>query len=85
VSAFQEKYGKEPSSWAALAYDATYVVAEAIERAGSTDRAAVADAIRQTADFDGVSGTISFDEDGNRVGELTFQRVEDGEFVVITE
>ena len=85
VTAFQEKYDKEPSSWAALAYDATYVVAEAIEKAGSTDRAAVADAIGQTKDFAGVSGTISFDEDGNRVGDLTFQRVEDGKFVVITE
>lgn len=85
VSAFEAKYDKEPSSWAALAYDATYVVADAMEEAGSTDRAAVADAIRQTSDFDGVSGTIGFDEDGNRVGELTFQRVEDGKFVVITE
>lgn len=85
VSAFEAKYDKEPSSWAALAYDATYVVAGAIEESGSTDRAAVADAIRQTSDFDGVSGTISFDGDGNRVGELTFQRVEDGKFVVITE
>ncbi len=85
VSAFQEMHGKDPSSWAALAYDATYVVAEAIEKAGSTERAAVAEAIGQTEDFAGVSGTISFDEDGNRVGELTFQRVEDGEFVVITE
>lgn len=85
VDAFKAKYDKEPSSWAALAYDATYVVAGAIEEAGSTDRAAVADAIRQTSGFDGVSGTISFDDDGNRVGELTFQRVEDGKFVVITE
>lgn len=85
VGAFQEKYDKEPSSWAALAYDATYVVAAAIEEAGSTDRAAVAEAIRQTSDFDGVSGTIGFDDEGNRVGDLTFQRVEDGKFVVITE
>lgn len=85
VGAFEKKYDKEPTSWAALAYDATYVVAGAIEDAGSTDRAAVADAIRQTSEFDGVSGAISFDDEGNRVGELTFQRVEDGKFVVITE
>ena len=85
VEAFKAKYNKEPSSWAALAYDATYVVGDAIETAGSTDRAAVADAIRATKDFKGASGTISFDDDGNRVGELTFQRVEDGKFVVITE
>ncbi|SJN09059.1 High-affinity leucine-specific transport system, periplasmic binding protein LivK (TC 3.A.1.4.1) [Leucobacter sp. 7(1)] len=85
VSSFSKKYDKEPSSWAALAYDATYVVADAIESAGSTDRAEVAEAIRGTKDFAGVSGNISFDDEGNRVGELTFQRVEDGKFAVITE
>ena len=85
VTAFQEKYDKEPTSWAALAYDATYVVANAIEQADGTDRADVAKAIGETEGFVGVSGTIGFDEDGNRVGDLTFQRVEDGKFIVITE
>ncbi len=85
VAAFNTKYGKDPSSWAALAYDATHVVAEAIETAGSTDRAAVASALQGISDHAGVTGTISFDDEGNRVGTLTFQRVEDGRFVVITE
>lgn len=85
VEAFRAKYDKDPSSWAALAYDATYVVAEAIEAAGSTDRAAVAEAIRGTNEYAGVSGPITFDEGGDRLGQLTFQRIEDGEFVVITE
>ncbi|GAA1593476.1 ABC transporter substrate-binding protein [Leucobacter chromiireducens] len=85
VEAFQAQYNKDPSSWAALAYDATYIAAEGITEAGSTDRAAVADAIRKTDGYAGASGTISFDDEGNRVGELTFQRVEDGKFVVITE
>lgn len=85
VTAFTAKYDKEPSSWAALAYDATYVVAQAIEAAGETDRSKVAEAIRNTSEFAGVSGPITFDADGNRVGALTFQRVEDGKFVVITE
>lgn len=85
VSAFTAKYDKEPSSWAALAYDATYIVAAALERAGSTDRAAVAKEIAATSEFDGVSGTISFDADGNRLGTLTFQKIQDGKFVVITE
>ena len=85
VEAFKKKFDKEPSSWAALAYDATYVVADGIETAGSTDRAAVADAIRNTTDFAGVSGNISFNDEGNRVGNLTFQRIENGKFTVITE
>jgi branched-chain amino acid transport system substrate-binding protein len=56
-----------------------------METAGSTDRAAVAEAIAATEGFPGVSGEISFDDEGNRVGNLTFQRIEDGAFVVIKE
>ena len=85
VEAFKKKYNKEPSSWAALAYDAANVVAKAIEKAGSTDRAKVVEEIRNTKDFNGVSGSITFDKEGNRVGTLTFQRVENGKFAVITE
>ena len=85
VEAFTKKYDKEPSSWAALAYDATYIAAQAMETAGSTDRAAVTEAIAATEGFPGVSGEISFDDEGNRVGNLTFQRIEDGAFVVIKE
>ncbi|WP_368498120.1 ABC transporter substrate-binding protein [Herbiconiux sp. A18JL235] len=81
VEAFTEKYGKAPSSWAALAYDATNVVAEAITDAGSTDRAAVAEALAATAGFEGVTGDISFDDGGDRLGELIFLKVEDGAFV----
>ncbi|QJU55179.1 ABC transporter substrate-binding protein [Herbiconiux sp. KACC 21604] len=81
VEAFTEKYGKAPSSWAALAYDATNVVAQAITDAGSTDRAAVTEALAATEGFDGVTGDISFDDGGDRLGELIFLKVEDGEFV----
>lgn len=81
VEAFTAKYDKAPSSWAALAYDATNVVAKAITDAGSTDRAAVAKALPATDGFEGVTGDISFDDGGDRLGQLIFLKVEDGEFV----
>jgi branched-chain amino acid transport system substrate-binding protein len=81
VTAFTEKYDKAPSSWAALAYDATNVVAEAITDAGSTDRAAVAEALAAIDGFGGVTGDISFDDGGDRLGQLIFLKVDGGEFV----
>ncbi|WP_291052417.1 ABC transporter substrate-binding protein [Herbiconiux sp.] len=81
VAAFNEKFDKDPSSWAALAYDATNVVAQAITDAGSTDRADVATALAAIDGFAGVTGDISFDDGGDRLGELVFLKVDGGAFV----
>ena len=85
VDAFKEKYNKEPSSFSALAYDATKVYAKAIETAGSTDREAITEALGTIDGFKGVTGSISFDDGGDRVGDLIFLKVENGEFVPIEE
>ena len=38
VKAYEEKYGATPDAFAALGYDAGYLIAEAIKQAGSADR-----------------------------------------------
>jgi branched-chain amino acid transport system substrate-binding protein len=50
---------------AALAYDAVLLLADAIQRAGSTDRSAIRQALAATRDFKGVTGTISFQGKGD--------------------
>ncbi|WP_437899872.1 ABC transporter substrate-binding protein [Sorangium sp. So ce124] len=55
----------EPGPYSAQAYDAAHIVAAAIQAAGSTDRAAVAAAIR-AIHHDGVTGAVSFDASGRR-------------------
>jgi branched-chain amino acid transport system substrate-binding protein len=66
ISAYQSKFGgKTPDAMAALGYDAAKILAEAIKRAGSTDPAALRDAIAQTKDFAGVTGNITLDENRN--------------------
>ncbi|MCI1018483.1 ABC transporter substrate-binding protein [Microbacterium sp. C5A9] len=85
VAAFTEKYDSEPTSWAALAYDATKVVAQAVSDAGSTDHAAIVDALSAIEEFPGATGPISFDDEGNRLGDLIFLTVADGAFVPVSE
>ena len=46
-----------------MGYDAYLVALEAIKQAGSTDSAAIRDALAN-AQIDGVTGSISFDENG---------------------
>jgi branched-chain amino acid transport system substrate-binding protein len=50
---------------APLAYDAVMLLAAAISRAGSTDRAAIRHALATTADFPGATGPITFASGGD--------------------
>ena len=55
-----------PSS-EALAYDAVFILADAINRAESTGRDAIRLALSRTKNFEGVTGVISFNESGDPV------------------
>lgn len=62
VAAFEQKYGLTPDGNAALAYDATLLLAAAVEKVG-TDRRAIRDwlaALDSTSSFDGATGRIWF-------------------------
>ncbi|MCC6793109.1 MAG: ABC transporter substrate-binding protein [Thermomicrobiales bacterium] len=85
VKKYEEKYGEPIFTTVPFAYDAMYVLAEAIKEAGSADRTAIRDALDQKInDYPGVTGPISFDERGDRpVGWNVVLKVEDGQFKVL--
>jgi branched-chain amino acid transport system substrate-binding protein len=61
--AYAAEYGNPPEAvFAALGYDGIKLMADAMTRAGSIDGAAVRDALAATKDFQGVTGTISYEE-----------------------
>lgn len=60
IEAYKAEYNEEPGMFAALAYDATTVLIQAVEEAGSTDPEAVKAALDGIS-FDGVTGAFSFD------------------------
>ncbi|MET3697607.1 branched-chain amino acid transport system substrate-binding protein [Bacillus oleivorans] len=80
VTAYKEEYGKEPDQFAAQAYDGLYIVAEALKKAGEADRDKLRDALAETKDFEGVLGTISFDEEGDVVMDPIVLTIQDGAF-----
>ncbi len=59
VKAFKAKYGNFPSYCGYTAYDEVYYIAEAIERAGSTDPDKLVDALEKT-DYVGTIGRTQF-------------------------
>lgn len=80
VEKFKAEYGKDPDQFAAQAYDALYLLAAAIERAGSDDRDAIRDALAETSDFEGILGKMSFDGEGDVVMEPIVLTIKDGKF-----
>jgi len=77
---FVDRHGRSEMLWAptALAYDAVYLLADAIKRAGSTQQAALRNALSRTVNFEGVTGTISFDEYGDPIKSVVIMKIEAG-------
>lgn len=85
LAAYKAKYNSQPSSiWSVIAGDAFVVLTNAIKAKGA-DPAAIADYMHKgLKDVDGLTGKISFDAKGDRVGDLyrLYEVNDKGEFVL---
>ncbi|GAK52256.1 extracellular ligand-binding receptor [Candidatus Moduliflexus flocculans] len=72
LSAYAAKYnGATPGSiWAVLSGDGFRVAVAAIEATGGTEADKLAEYLHSGKEFVGLTGTLSFNEKGDRVGEL---------------
>ncbi|MBP3655143.1 MAG: ABC transporter substrate-binding protein [Clostridia bacterium] len=61
IEGFTAKTGAAPALFNALGYDATMIMAQAIEKAGSTDKDAIIAALDAT-DIEGATGHMTFDD-----------------------
>jgi len=87
IDRFQEKYGYVPDDVAALTWDVMGIVEEAItsinELTGdlSTDREAIRNALANIKEFDGITGKMTFTEEGDPIKAAVIVRIsEQGEF-----
>lgn len=77
---YREKYNEEPTAFSALAYDTVYVLKNAIDKAGTTDKTELTKAIK-ASDMDGVTGHLTFDENNNPIKAVTIIKVQDGKYI----
>ncbi|WP_245678238.1 ABC transporter substrate-binding protein [Chondromyces crocatus] len=82
---FVEKYkarygGRTPSAIAAMAYDATRLLADAIGRAKADTPEAVRDAIAETKGFQGATGTINIDSERNADKPIVVVQIKNKQF-----
>lgn len=77
IKAYKQKYNETPNAFAALGYDAAKIMLEAIKAAGSTDKAAIIDAMSKI-ELTGATGKIKFDSNRNPIRSVTIIKIQDG-------
>ena len=82
VAKYEKAYGKKPDQFAAQAYDAYYIMTNALKTAGTADRAKLRDALAATKDFQGVLGKFSFDAERDVVMAPNVLIVKGGKFTI---
>lgn len=106
ASAFEDEYDRQPTSWAAYAYDCVVNAALAIQAADEFTGEALQETVRRVSgpdgeevtsfeaaseiladgggpddvNYQGVSGPIDFDENGDPIGFLQVQEVQDHDY-----
>lgn len=87
IDRYKEKYGYVPDDVAALTWDSLLIVQKAIESAGKLtgkiekDRKAVRDAMAKIKQFSGITGTMTFTEEGDPIKCAVIVRISDaGEY-----
>lgn len=86
VKAFEAKYdGKSPDAFNALGYDSAYFLADAIKRAGSSDRVKIQKALAETDGLSLVSGQMKLDKNHDPIKSAVILEYKDGKQVFNTK
>ncbi len=79
IDAYRQEYDRPVTGYAALAYDAVFLVVRAIEARGDAAPESIRAGLVAVDDFAGVTGTIRYDETGDPVRSAVIMRLaEDG-------
>jgi branched-chain amino acid transport system substrate-binding protein len=81
VQMYKSKFNEIPDIYAALSYDATQVIMEAINKSESLNSQTIKENLYGIKNFPGVTGEITFDKNGDVVHSITIKTVKDGKFV----
>lgn len=80
ISKYKAAYSESPDAMAALGYDATLILVEAMERAGDLSPAKIRSEISKTSGYKGVTGVITLNSQRNAVKSAVVLKVEQGNF-----
>ncbi len=79
VSKFQQKYNKKPDVYAASSYDSLKILAYAVNK-GGFGAASIKQTLYSIKDFPGVTGSTTFDSNGDVTKPIGIKQVQNGKF-----
>lgn len=85
IDDYSKKYGSPPNSFGGYAWDAFYLLVNALEKAGP-DRAAIRDQLEKTQNFVGVSGVFNMsadDHNGLKEDSMVLVKIENGQWKIL--
>lgn len=86
VEEYKEHFNQEPTGYAANSYDAANILISAIKKVKEKSTEKIAHEISETKDFKGVTGTITFDKNGDLTSPgFVLSKVVEGTFKVIED
>lgn len=81
VATYQEQFGETPDQFAADAYDGVYAIKAAIEQTGGDISNEALIAAMTEIEVDGLTGHMTFDENGEPEKEALVATIENGQYV----
>ena len=85
IKAYEADTRREVEAFAALGGDCYFLLLNALEKAQTTEGPKVRQALAQTKDFPGVSGSLTMGPDNNPIKEVMILKVQGGKFVYVTK
>ena len=82
TEAYKAKFNGETNMFGTMAYDATFVLIKAVEKANSKDPKAVCDALTKT-NYKGITGTFQYDDQHNPTKDLVIKTIKDGAYTYL--
>lgn len=84
VASFKNKYGILPEVYGANNYDTLKLIASAIGKVGNNGEK-IKSYLYSVSNYEGVSGKLSFDKNGDVIKPMIIKSIKDGQFVKISE
>ena len=77
---YSDRYGLAPDDTVALTYDAFQLLFNSIQQAGTLEKVAIREALDTIEDFEGATGAMHFDANGDPTKCAVIVKIIDGEF-----
>lgn len=83
LKAYAKKYGKDTlaAGVTALGFDAYLLALDTVQKAGTANGPSLRDTLAKTKDFEGSTGYITFDENGDAIKPAVIKTIQGGKFV----